>query len=339
VQTVAAPNNPKRHHYIPTSYLERFCNAEGGFLAYHKDRPSEPKPLTPENVGHRRYYYSQPTETGRDHNSFETFFSQQLESKWPALVDDMLARKALAPEQISHLVNFIAGQYARVPCTRDALEYLHAERLKLELHHRVATGEIAAPPPEVLELFREKGIDNPFDGLEFSIDPHMSLRGIPETLRHVEDVFEKSTFFLLHNTSGAPFLTSDNPVAWFDPTVSPEHLLPYVHMPDGHVLLLFPVTPWLIVFGGTGYDTGDWNHIDLPDPRSVATINETICRFAYEWVFAQSRDFGALIERHAALSPVMSTRATVAPDGTPVMHWHWVFGERRKKPKWVEPTP
>lgn len=237
---MAAGTNSKRHHYVPRTYLERFCNASGGVIVYLKDDPTYPKSLTPDSVGHRHNYYAQPTDTGWDHNSFEAIFSKHLESDWPALVDALAARQVLSPEQIAHLATFIAGQFARVPSTRDALEYLRAQQLKLELLERVAAGQIPEPPPEVLAAFRARGIDDPFYALEFAVDPHVSLHALPDALTQVEAVLNKATFFLLHNTSGVPFVTSDNPVAWFDPTIPPDRVLPYVYLPDGHVVLLFP---------------------------------------------------------------------------------------------------
>ena len=67
----------KRHHYIPKSYLQFFCDNSGRVLVYRKDDPSKAIPLSPDNVGFHKYYYSQPKpDGGKDHNALEDCFSK-----------------------------------------------------------------------------------------------------------------------------------------------------------------------------------------------------------------------------------------------------------------------
>lgn len=60
----------KRHHYISKSYLKFFCDDAGLVRVYRKDDSSKAIPLSPDNVGFHKYYYSQPKHDGeKDHTS------------------------------------------------------------------------------------------------------------------------------------------------------------------------------------------------------------------------------------------------------------------------------
>ncbi|KAF1722646.1 DUF4238 domain-containing protein [Pseudoxanthomonas wuyuanensis] len=334
----SAEEEKNKHHFVPMVYLKRFCNPQGELFTYRKDYPRRPKLRHPSQVGYEFHYYRQPTSDGGwDSNSIEDFLGRSVEDGWNDLVDYLLTREPLASQHYNRLAEFIAAQYARVPSTRNAYERLHAERLHHKLRYNIATGRIVLPPPPpaLAEAVFQSESGELVDQLRFAVDPHASIHAIPEAITHAESVFNKSTFFLLHNTSGIPFVTSDNPVVWFDPTLPPDRLLPYVHQPDGHVLLLFPVTPWLLVYGATGYDVpDDWTHVDVSDADKVQQMNSMICRFAYERVFASSRQSDEVVLAHAELSPTMRTHAVTHPGNAPVMFWHWVFDKRWHKAPW-----
>jgi hypothetical protein len=331
-----------KHHFVPVVYLKRFCMQNGQLLAYRKDYPNRPKSRHPTQVGYEQHYYRQPAEGGGwDNNSLEDFLGRSVEDGWNRLVNFLLTRSPLTPDHYNKLAEFIAAQYARVPSTRNAFERLLSERLHHELRYNVATGRIKLPEPpeELARKVADSSTGDIVDQLCFSIDPHSSIHAIPSAMLEVEKIFNKSTFFIVHNTSSVPFVTSDNPVIWFDPTTPDDRLLPYVHAPAGHALLLFPVTPWLLVYGATGHDTEHWTHTELPSADSVQAINAMLCRFAHEYVFANSRQSEALVQAHAALSPTMRTHMVPGPGGMPVMFWHWVFGQRWSKPKWEDGEP
>lgn len=124
-------------------------------------------------------------------------------------------------------------------------------------------------------------------------------------------MFDQIGIGALHNMTDIPFLTSDNPVIWFDPSVPQSEMQPYVLQVNGPVVLLFPVAPNLMIYGhssmreGFAYDrfrTGE-----LSDRSLVKDMNRQTCRFAYNFVFAQRGGQEALIRKHAGVSPVLRT--------------------------------
>lgn len=113
---------------------------------------------------------------------------------------------------------------------------------------------------------------------------------------------------------------------------------PYVLSPSGPVVLLFPVTPQLMIYGHSsmkerfareGFGLGE-----LTKRESVKAMNRQICRFAYRVVFAQRPGQERLIEKHASVSPILQTTAVQSDDGQILLH-EMVFGKRERKPKWV----
>lgn len=321
----------KRHHYVPKAYLRHFCDTEGNIRVYLKDDPDKPIQQKPDNVALHKYYYSQPLpEGGKDHNTLENFFSA-VEEKWPPIVTRLVAREDVNNE-LEDIFSFIALQRARVPANRDASERLLAAKV-------VATTQIMdnagllPPKPE--------GYEDILDRVQVTIDPHQSIHAMVHYIRGMEAVFNGIGIGALHNTTDIPFLTSDNPVVWFDPSVPEDAMRPYVLHPGGPITLLFPVSPTVMIYGHSTmrepFAQYGFRHSDLPKASSVRMMNRTICRFAYRMVFARDAGQEAVIRKHAALSPILKTEAMPVERGQLLFN-QYVFGKRERKPKWEEDT-
>ena len=318
----------KRHHFIPETYLNHFRNSEGIIQVYRKDDPNTPFPSTPHNIGVKSYYYSQLAPDGtRDNNTIEQFFSTTVESKWNHIVNQLIARADLSDDEIRDAAWFCALQHARVPAIRDAHESLRASSVKFLMKKLDSMGKLPAPP---------NGAPDILDRLEVAIDPQTSLANIHVTLNVVETIFDRITIRIVHNTSGTDYLTSDNPVVWFDPGVHDSMLRPYALRPNGPVVFLFPVTPNVMLYGDSRSDDYGWNHVTLADEPSVKKMNSMICRFGYESVYCRDRSHEALIVEHSRLSPIMQSSSVPSPDGHGDLIINtWAFGHRSRKPKWT----
>src|SRR3546814_17090449 len=90
----------------------------------------------------------------------------------------------------------------------------------------------------------------------------------------------------VHNATARPFLTSDNPILWFDPSIPFSEQRPYtINVDGGPVLLFFPVSPKLALVGSTEYKDifGQHGllHSDVPDrseERRVGKECVSTCR-------------------------------------------------------------
>jgi hypothetical protein len=319
----------KRHHYVPKAYMKFFCDDTGTLLVYRKEDPSKAIPLSPDNTAFHKYYYSQPTpEGGTDHNALEDFFSK-VEDKWRGIVD-RLHQQEDVNDSLEDIFQFMALQRVRVPASRDVIEKIEGERTKAVVRRLDAGGELP-PKPD--------GFEDILDYLEAPINPHLSIHAMPQMVQEIGQIFSWIGIGVLHNKTTIPFLTSDNPVVWFDPSVQESDLQPYVLKPGGPIVLLFPVSPSLVIYGHTSileqFVSEGLGVADLSDAGVVEMINRQVCRFGYQAIFAQKGGQERLIQEHAALSPTIRFNRILTEKGEVIL-FDMVFGKRERKPKWVE---
>jgi len=158
-------------------------------------------------------------------------------------------------------------------------------------------------------------------------------------IRGIGQMFDQIGISALHNMTNIPFLTSDNPVIWFDPSVTEAEMRPYGLQNGGPIFLLFPVAPNLMIYGHSSlrerFASDGLEHGELSERKSVSVMNRHICRFAYKAVFAQRAGQEALIHEDADVSPVLRAKTIPVEKGEIVFHQS-VFGKRVSKPKWVD---
>lgn len=301
--TILKKTIKKQHHHTPIAYLKFFCNERRKILVYRKDKPNEPFFQSPRDTGSRKHYYAQPIAGGgQDHNTLEDTFST-IEDKWPPIVEKLLRRENVN-DSLSYIFEFILLQTVRVPRTRDAIENILVESIK------------------------KKKIFNSFN---IAIDPHMSIHAMPGVAEEIgEKVLANIGFSVMHNTTKFPFLTSDNPVIYFDSSEADIIMQPYAIHAGGPIVFLFPVTPSLLIYGNSEmfeqFSSFGLEHWNLSDSNYIETINSQICRFAYEFIYAKDNTHEALICKHADISPIMKING----DGK----LNYVFGKRTQKEKW-----
>lgn len=318
----------KRHHFVPKAYLNAFCDSEGKLLVYRKDGPLEPLHVAPDKTQFRRYYYSQPTiDGGRDNNTLEGFFSN-VEDDWPATVAK-LHRREDVNDRLEGIFQFIALQRARVPACRDAAEAMLAQTVKDTMKVMLANGQLPPPP---------RGLEDLPDQVEVSIDPHKSIHAMAAMLQGIGKIFSMLGFAAFHNATQTPFLTSDNPVLWFDPSLPFDEQRPYTVNPNGgDVFLVFPVSPELVIIGSTddkdAFGKLGLRHSDAPDESFVQLLNQQVCRFAYEAVISKCAGQEDLIAKYSNVSPVHEAIPIASRSGIATLH-RQAFGQRMAKPKW-----
>ena len=301
---------------------------------YRKDDPKK-KPIHQKsaNTGFHRYFYSQPLpECGMDHNTLESLFSQ-VETKWPPIVEYLYRSEKVNDSMMGDILQFILLQYVRVPANRDAIERLHAEMVKATMQQLDAMGELPPPP---------KGCEDIMNRVEVSIDPHRSILSMPKIINEVaENVLDKIGFYVIHNTADIPFLTSDNPVIWFDQSISEVKMKPYDIQPGGPIRLLFPIAPNMMILGDSSlrekFVRNGIEHRKCKSCKFVNKCNRCICRFAYETVFTQGEGQEALINEHTDVSPVLETIELPHKKGRIILSQR-VFGKRKRKPVWKVET-
>lgn len=324
----------KRHHYVPKTYLRQFADKDGKVYIHLKDEPGKVIHQTPDNTAFHKYFYSQPLpDGGRDNNTLEDFFGT-VEDKWPSVVDALKNRR---PLNIDDLYEFIALQRARVPAARDAFEKMQAESVRAAAFTLDKMG-LLPPKPEGMDDILEKAL--------IAIDPHQSIHSMPTAMRAMGNVLDLLGLAVFCNTTDVPFLTSDNPVVYFDPRMADEELLPYtIDRNGGPVAFQFPITSQLMLYGyseirGTFVQNG-LGYGDIGDTDKVEMFNRLTCRFGYRAVFSQAPGAEAMVRKYAAESPIVKNVILPQHNGHLVLSQS-VFGSRSPKPKWddkKQPSP
>lgn len=312
----------KRHHYVPVVYLRKFVNLAGKLLVYRKDEPQQCFPLRPETTGFQKYYYSQFDGNGvRDDDSIERIFGE-VENHWPKVIRSLEDRSTMF-SNAPNLIMFVALMRVRGPAFRDMVELERAHTVKSTLRAMLQSGHIE-PPPLNLSV----------DDVLISIDPHQSLVAMTEGMKAIAVLLQSLHFDVLHNQTNTPFLTSDNPVIYFDPSRSGNGIRPYSIAPDGSVEVLFPLTSKMLLRGRIRPKRSDIGHRTLSDVKIVRRVNRLIARFAYQSIFAPKLGFERVIVNSAAESPV--PRFDEVPDGAggALTFMQMVFGPRPIKTKW-----
>lgn len=317
----------KRHHYIPIAYLKSFCGSDGKLYVYRKDDPTNILHQLPNTVGFQNYYYSQPLpDGGYDHDKLEDFFCM-YEGLWPKIVEKFRAKKDVNCH-LNDIIAFIALQRARVPASRDVCEKSLAEIVISTARQLVVNG-VMPPPPKCLNL----------NNITAAINPHWSIHMMLPAVKGTYNIMNLIGIGILHNQTKIPFLTSDNPVIWLDPSLPANEMCPYTIRKNGPIMFLFPVAPDLLIIGGTimrdhfiqhGISYGERKEVDETE---VNRFNHFICQFAYETVFANSDGFVELVKKYVDISPVINTETIPAINGQ-FFSSQYVWGKRTRKPKW-----
>lgn len=317
----------KKHHYIPKAYLNFFCDKKGRVRVYRKDDPDNSFLQSPDSTGFHKYYYSQPLpDGGKDNNALEDLFSG-YEGKWPNIVERIKEHENVN-DSLEDLFIFMGLQRARVPASRDAIEQLYAEHVKSTTRVLNKAGKLPPMP---------KGYEDILDKINVAIDPHLSIHRMIDTIQGAAKVFDQIGIGVLHNKTEIQFLTSDNPVIWFDPSVPDQKMRPYVLQPGGPVTVVFPIAPDLLIYGDSSMH-GEFihkglTHANLCDRNHVKRLNKHISKFAYNAVFAQKIGNEPVIRKYAEISPILNTIVIQTENGEQVQ-FHNIFGKRSSKPKW-----
>jgi|GEM_PF-1195072 len=325
------PSEPKWHHYVPVTYLKHFCDSTGTLMVHRKAANFAARRLRPKDIAAAHDFYSWPRDDGTiDRASFERIFDRFAEVDWNGLVNKFQRQETLDDADLEPVATFICLQHARVPAVRDAIESRLSASVMEELRRLHMNGNLPPLPAELRSI----------DDLVAPIDPSTSLEALEHSMDAAQRAMNRVTFRVVHNRADEEFLTSDNPVIWFDPSrVRTPSFSPYVLSPDGPTTFLVTISPTICLVGRSGDQGFGWDAVEATDNSTVSFINEMVAAFAHEWVFSRNHDATCYVDRHRHISPVMEHKRFQLPDGTEHFRWQWAFGARSKKPKWQRPKP
>jgi hypothetical protein len=324
-------NQKKKHHYVAQTYLKGFCNPEGKVCVYSKDRPEHSWWAAPETVAFENYYYSQPLpDGGQDNNRLEDFFSS-IEERWPSLVSKIQHRERYEGG-LNQLVLFAMMHRVRVPTTRDAAEKMLAESVRMTTRHLNDRGKLRPLPPRL-------SFDYLDQHMVVSIDPHKSIHAMTEFAKGMGKIIDTVGFDILENRTNEGFITTDNPVIYFDPTISMKTMQPYnIDRECMDIEFMFPITPRFMLWGHSTMKPRYGQHHtatyqDVNDKNFVRRANVLAARFANRMIFSDETRHQPLVKKYAGTSPVVSIAHIKTATGRGLFAQN-IFGKRESKPKW-----
>ena len=300
----------KRHHIIPEFYLNGFTDIHGKkFVWVYEKGGSEIKSLTPHNVAVKSGYYSAKIRIeGFSSDVVEDMLSW-IEGKAAPIIKKIINQKKLSDEDRFFFSLFLASMMTRVPTYRTMVEKCSTELAKKFLMVKASNLEsfksmIDKYEKETgnklsisAEKFREFIFDE--DKYEIKADPRISL---PMVLMVEEytNIFEKMSWAFLKATYEQKFITSDNPVYFYDPTHNPASF-DGVGLINKNVEVIFPLTKDMAFLGTWKEYKGYFRK----NKEIVKTINKKTVISALHFVYSSQHSDGLnrLVQKYKDTAP------------------------------------
>lgn len=216
--------DPKKHHYLPQFYLERFklIPQKGKYPhIYRIEKSTSPKATSPaiKDTGCKTDYHTLDfNNQDKDRQTVENALSK-IEKAQAHLVDSICENKKVAEDQKSSLAELITIMRFRTPRFKrfieSSLEGFVESTVKILIHQ----GRIPKPPKEIEEQgdgFPKSDIYN-WIILRFMFQ--MALQSENSSL------LEKMKYQLAFAPKGHHFITGDSPVALYHPNY--DSIKPY----------------------------------------------------------------------------------------------------------------
>lgn len=197
-------SNPKRQHIVPRVYLENFVESDNRLTVFSKRRRKILRPK-PKDTLIRKYYFSQPVQgkPNSDH-SIETGIFNHVETKYPELYRAF--QKEGASPDLGAMYQTILMLRCRSPAFREAYELALADILD-DVRKSIPLPETPSELSHIPDLW---------DRVKSSIDPHRSITGMVHYMNNYTSAVTACSYSIKLAPKGTTFLTSDNPVIWFD---------------------------------------------------------------------------------------------------------------------------
>lgn len=237
-------SNPKRHHFVPESYLQGFVEDGTGFLyVYSKQsemwRRQKPKQVMVRN----KFYHQEWTPTGVDRNILEKSLGAEMEPKGlQALRKLVEAPETLDDDDTANILIYLQFQRIRVPRQADTAKSLAKTAITLEMM-KTPEGREALKYGKVVikDSFRFKFMRT----IHGSLTPYFS--------RMIWEIVEAEP--------GISFITSDSPVSFYNVDfVPPAEPGPALY----GTIVLFPINKrFLLVMRHPEYEAGEKEAADV----------------------------------------------------------------------------
>jgi hypothetical protein len=217
------PNYPKRHHYLPESYLKRFTRDRA--LWVYDIQSKQLRPQTPNDTGAIGYFNALEDRDGNRNFVIEDALSQ-IEGATSQVTLKIEAGEKLSDEDRHTLAHFVALQMLRGPDFHEDVnkmndrimrlftEHLFADRERGEKMWNKADQELGENSVMSFDEAREFAL-----GGEYTIKTHrnLTLELMLELAPNFANIFLRLDWIILCGPSNKAFVTCDRPFSILPP--------------------------------------------------------------------------------------------------------------------------
>lgn len=289
----------KRHHYVPRFYLEGFVDPRNQpFIWVYEKGNSGIRKQKAENIAFEKHYYSFETAIGeKDTETFENALAD-LETRIAPILQKIKDGQTLTDKEKGLFSYFIAYSMTRVPNYRKNIEGIAGKFIKSVMKTLASDPEGFEYKVRKYERVTGKKIKTPIedfikfilsDQIDVNVHPQFSL-GMIGIARELAPVFYRMNWAFLKATDEYKFVTSDNPLYYFDPTYRPRAFNSIGLMND-NVEVYFPLSKELMLLGTWKNFRG---YFQLKN-KDVKDINRRTVIFALRFVFYSQKSQGISI--------------------------------------------
>lgn len=231
-------STPKRHHFVPVSYLYGFVEDSTDFLNIYSKQSGLWRRQKPEQVMVRNKYYHQTWAPGGvDKNILEKKLGAELEPKGLEALKKLIdGLETLDEEDIVNILIYLRFQRVRVPRQADMAKALAKTAITLEMKKTLKGREALKYGKIVIK-----------DSFRFEF-----MRMVHGTLT---PYFSRMIWELIEAEQGTSFITSDSPVTFYNAEFLPP-TEPGIALYGTFVL--FPINKrFLLVMRHAEYESGE----------------------------------------------------------------------------------
>lgn len=213
---------PKRHHYLPQFYLERFCRNK--ILQIFDRESCSYRGQAPKNTATIGHYYTVTDKHGNKNTDIETFLSK-IEGLAKPIIDKVDNSAFITDEEKLNLSIFLSLLWVRVPEFENFLNEASDKLIKKLIKHECATEEQAEAILKEQEQSGEQLQVTANDLVEFVQNEQYSIT-VPrdESLRQMLSISRKIAAYLslmnllfIQSEPNTSFITTDNPFTLVPP--------------------------------------------------------------------------------------------------------------------------
>ncbi len=283
----------KRHHFLSKFYLKGFSNPRTRLLSVYEKGKHEYFSTNPINVAVKKDYYSFLNDKGeKDSESIEGIF-EIIEKPTAKIIKKIISEESLDEENRLIFSYFLSICLTRVPNFRENFEnvYNHLIQKTTSIiagnresfdesikNFEEKTGQKMTVPNEELRQFV---LGNEY---EIKVNPQVSVETF-KLAKELAPVFFDMKWLFLRATDEYDFLTSDNPIFYFDPMHQADSFYG-VGLANKNIEVSFPVSKEIAFLGTWTGQSGIMSGTN----KIVKAINKRTILAARRFVFASKED-------------------------------------------------